>query len=105
MKKGFAVCRLVRWGQDVRLHGEAAAKGMRKESEKETGSHHQGGKHQPDGRRADWILPFPRALDRALPWPSPQQPQALRVFERDRKHALQAALEQRHPGLQAGGHG
>ena len=29
-------------------------------------------------------LGAPEALDAALPYPNPQQPQALRVFERDR---------------------
>ena len=44
-------------------------------------------KHHPNGRRARWLTLFPRALDIALPCPNPPQPQALRVFERDRGQA------------------
>jgi len=38
--------------QDLKLHGELAAKGKSEEDEKETSGRHQGGKHQPDSLRA-----------------------------------------------------
>ena len=74
---------LVPQRQDLQLHGGVSSEGKREQGEEGTDRRHQGGKHRPGGRRAGWMMLLPWALDIALPWPDPQQPRALRVFERD----------------------
>jgi hypothetical protein len=66
--------------------GQAVAAGQQEQSEEGRDGTGQGEKHHPGSRSVCRIVLFRRVLSAALPGPNPQQPQALRVFTRDRIH-------------------